>query len=570
MHMHNDCVTVRVAIRRFRGGTRRGWPVALKERTPSPRRRAYTAGLDTNPRRPVLAMIAPSSLPQRPAAHRPHPRWGPALAVFVLGLATIVWCFIGTWRSMERIWNGSDTYGHGYVVPLTALWLAWRMRDSLAAIRPAPGGMGAVVLALCAIAWLVGEIAGVNSISQAAVVAMIAGWALTVFGHEVTRRLLFPLAFLFFMVPLGEGLEPLLMDWTADVTVAWLRFVGLPVYREGLHFTLPTGRWSVVEACSGLRYVIAALLLSLLFAHLNYRSRRRRIAFVAAAVAIALVANWVRAWMIVLIGHLSDMRLGVGEDHVWYGWAFFGLVMMAVFLLGNRWRDIGDDRDRPVPYPASAPPAADARWSVREMSGALAVLLVLALVQPLPDLLARTTPRVDYAAGIADEMAAGRRERLSLEPAFRAALSEARGAVGAGGSVEFYSAYYADQRARAELIAFGNAVVRSDDRIWSVVRSGTIELRDADDLPFPAIEYRVRAGAKQALVWHWYTVAGHSTASPYRVKLATLKAIALRHGDHSSVNVVFAPLDGDEEAARHQMAPVAARLASAASRATSP
>ena len=41
--------------------------------------------------------------------------------------------------------------------------------------------------------------------------------------------------------------------------------------------------------------------------------------------------------MIVMIGHLSGNKLAVGVDHLIYGWVFFGIVMMAMFMIGARW-----------------------------------------------------------------------------------------------------------------------------------------------------------------------------------------------------------------------------------------
>src|SRR4029453_12636412 len=95
-------------------------------------------------------------------------------------------------------------------------------------------------------------------------------------GMEVARAITFPLAFLLFMVPFGEFLLPPLMEGTASVTIAALRLTGVPVYREGLQFVIPSGKWSVVEACSGVRYLIASMVVGVLFASLNSRSLRRR------------------------------------------------------------------------------------------------------------------------------------------------------------------------------------------------------------------------------------------------------------------------------------------------------
>src|SRR2546423_1258251 len=81
----------------------------------------------------------------------------------------------------------------------------------------------------------------------------------------------------------------------------------------------PTGSWWIVEACSGLRYLIASAMVGMLYAYLAYRSLSRRIAFVAASLAVPILANWLRAYMIVMIGYLSGNRLAVGIDHIIYG-----------------------------------------------------------------------------------------------------------------------------------------------------------------------------------------------------------------------------------------------------------
>ena len=110
-------------------------------------------------------------------------------------------------------------------------------------------------------------------------------------------RFAFPLLFLFFCVPFGEFIMPRLMQWTADITV--MGCAPCPVFRcirKGLQFVIPSGHWSVVEACSGIRYLIASVCVGVLFAYLNYNSWKRRVLFVIAAAAmVPLVANWLRA-----------------------------------------------------------------------------------------------------------------------------------------------------------------------------------------------------------------------------------------------------------------------------------
>lgn len=94
---------------------------------------------------------------------------------------------------------------------------------------------------------------------------------------------------------------PFFMEWTAKITVICLRMSGIPVYQEGLQFVIPSGNWSVVEACSGIRYLIASVTVGTLFAYLNYRSLKRRLLFVVVSFLVPIIANWARAYIIVML-----------------------------------------------------------------------------------------------------------------------------------------------------------------------------------------------------------------------------------------------------------------------------
>ena len=151
---------------------------------------------------------------------------------------------------------------------------------------------------------------------------------IAILGREVAKAIMFPLGFLLLGVPMGEALIPPLMEWTADFTVAALQLSGIPVFREGLLFRDPSGNWSIVEGCSGVRYLIASFTVGVLFAYLSYRRAWKRLLFAAMSIIVPIIANGLRAYLIVMIAHLSNNQLAHGVDHFIYGWVFFGLVML--------------------------------------------------------------------------------------------------------------------------------------------------------------------------------------------------------------------------------------------------
>jgi exosortase len=127
-------------------------------------------------------------------------------------------------------------------------------------------------------------------------------------GPDVVRALRFPLAFLVFLVPFGRSLIAPLQDYTAWFAVHALTLSRVPVILEHRTLSLPSGAWTVAEACSGIRYLISSVVLGLLYASVVYRSPKRRAIFVAASIAVPIAANGARAYGSILLAHLTDNR----------------------------------------------------------------------------------------------------------------------------------------------------------------------------------------------------------------------------------------------------------------------
>lgn len=299
----------------------------------------------------MLALQIPSDV-SRPAWRLPLLGLAVMLAVLLLALHQ-------TGLDMVTIWSRSATFTHAFVVPPIVAWLIWRARGRVQVLTPVPAPLALVPMALAALLWLLGELTTTAAASQLAFTALLVLCVPLLLGWAVTRVLLFPLLFLFFAVPIGEFMTPLLMHWTAEVLVGSLRLTGIPVYQEGQQLVIPSGRWAVVEACSGIRYLMATCMVGSLFAYLNYQSTKRRVIFMLVSLVMPVVANWIRAYIIVMLGHLSNNEIATGVDHLVYGWVFFGVVIMALFFVGARWAEDQPD-DPPAGAAASGQPTARA------------------------------------------------------------------------------------------------------------------------------------------------------------------------------------------------------------------
>lgn len=407
-----------------------------------------------------------------PAATSP---WRGASAILVLALAAVLLLYRESFEAMVAIWSRSDTFAHAFLVPPISLWLVWRRRDMLRPLVPRAAPWFLLPVALTAFAWLIGDLAGVNTLTQLAATTLIVLTVPAVLGTGVARAIAFPLTFLFFMVPLGEFAIPFFMQWTADVTVFTLKALGVPVYREGLSFVIPSGSWSVVEACSGVRYLIASFMVGTLFAYLQYRSTRRRLLFALVSMVVPVAANWVRAVLIVMLGHLSDNRLATGADHLIYGWVFFGLVVGLMFFLGARWSE-------PLVAQSALRQAAPA--AAREWSPTWNVLVVAALVGTLalpPAVAGHAHGDLPRLPELKLPDLSGVQANDGLQPLhtphFEGARAQAsRNYTSGGETITVHVAYYRQQTYGRKLASSENAIVRSEDRRWRLVAQGTQEL----------------------------------------------------------------------------------------------
>jgi EpsI family protein len=106
-----------------------------------------------------------------------------------------------------------------------------------------------------------------------------------------------------------------------------------------LYIEIPQGQFLVAEACSGISFFIASIVIGSLYAYLNIQSVKRRIVFVSISILFPVIANAIRVFGTIMIGYLTDMEHAVGADHLIYGWIFFSLVIVCLLGLGELMRE---------------------------------------------------------------------------------------------------------------------------------------------------------------------------------------------------------------------------------------
>jgi len=322
--------------------------------------------------------------------------------------------------------------------------------------------------------------------------------------------------FLFLMVPFGEDFVPFLMDYTATFTVAMLRLTGISVYREGLHFFLTSGQWSVVEACSGIRYLIASFTLGLIYAYINYMKYWKRTIFIILSVLVPILANGLRAYMIVMIGHLSNMRLATGVDHIIYGWLFFGLVMLILFYVGSFWQD------QPINDSMAIQQCSNSSASSANLVYIAFIALFGMGIWPVAaqELRARQSVPAVIPANFLhnDDGLAQTNPDWDWQPKFNGVSAESlRFFRDDEQLVGIYLANFGDESGGGELINSQNTLIYPGDKRWRIVASTHNELAFSDK-SFSVEKAILSNGRVELLVFRWYRIGESNTVNSYYAK----------------------------------------------------
>ncbi len=444
-------------------------------------------------------------------------QWQKPLLALLLVSGCSILAFYPTWASMVSIWERSETFAHGYLVVPASLWLIWLRRDDYPNLCPSFSFLALLFVLASGFAWLAADLVSVLVVRQWAAVGILVACIWAVLGNTVAQRMLFPLLFLFLMVPFGEEFIPWLMEYTATFVVAMLRLTGLSVYREGTFFTLSSGQWSVVEGCSGLRYLIASFTLGAVYAYLNYNSYKKRAVFIIAAFLTPIVANGFRAYMIVMIGHLSDMKLATGVDHILYGWVFFGLVMLLLFYVGSFWQD--------PPTTGKLPPAEYTLAGANDRHLLAGVCITLFCIWIWPIAAANLHAKQAVTAEIPTAFT---KDSLGMaidppdwgwEPQFKGVKAEHKFYFDDGESpVGMYFANFGDESDGGELVNSQNYLVRQKHPVWRIIRNDKATVTWLENDSVMVDESVLNSEQRDLLVLRWYRLADTNTSSAYYAK----------------------------------------------------
>jgi exosortase len=266
--------------------------------------------------------------------------------VLFLALVLVTIIGYGHWVvTLLRLAFSSERYTHVLLVLPVSIALAL-LEARAKAVKPNFAPLPGLALILVAfVLWLAGHTQAAATPEAGltfGIISLVVCWlglVVLFYGVDAFRQLLFPLLFLFLLIPIPQVVVDkcvfFLQAASTEATDGLFRLVGVPVLKNGFILSLPGLDIEIAKQCSGIRSALMLLLSGLLLSHLYLRSLWTKALLVLSVVPFAIAKNAFRIFTLSMLGmHVSPDFL-YGNLHRNGGIVFFILALagMAILLL---------------------------------------------------------------------------------------------------------------------------------------------------------------------------------------------------------------------------------------------
>jgi exosortase A len=260
-----------------------------------------------------------------------------ALLPFIGVLFTISLIILLNLPIMATLWRYSfddGTYSHAYLIPFVVIYLYFTLyKSNKLQLREKLSWFALVLLAFSGYILFVTSTAQISLAYWSAILMLLCGAINFLFKPSV--KLFFPALYFIFLIPLWGLLTTPLQSLSVAAVNTLMSFTGIPVFVEQQFVHIPSGIFEIADGCSGLRYLLTSLAISSLFIFLYLRSTKNIIIFASVALFGALLTNWIRIAILIIIGHQTEMTSDLMTDHNMFGWYIYVPFMFLLFKLGG-------------------------------------------------------------------------------------------------------------------------------------------------------------------------------------------------------------------------------------------
>jgi len=491
-------------------------------------------------------------------------RWGQLgfLALLLIGI------YYSTYRWLiGQDWSRED-YSYSFLVPFIALYLIWDRRKWLQAAGSTPSWLGFLPFAAGIVLFWLGELGGEFFSLYVSSWLMAVGFFWMLQGWARVRAIWFALFMLLAMFPLPhflyDKIAVQLKLISSRLGVAIIQMYGMPAFREGNIIDLGFTRLQVVDACSGLRYLIPLIILSLLLAYFYRTVWWKRVLVVASSIPLSIITNGLRIALTGILYSMWGAKVAEGFFHGFSGWFIFmfslAILLLEIALLRLLPPDRAAKKAGQGPGPSEPPSPPDSDHPTRKGLAAIfspvqfpvaVVLMALTLILsqgvefrekiPISQPLNLMPLRIGDWTGVSQAMEPEIIDTLDLSDYIIIDYRNPEGQL-----VNFYTAYYESQRKGESIHSPATCLPGSG---WSFKDAGlqTLSSPNAGFKPIRVNRAFMERSGSRELVYYWFQMRGRVLTSTYQLKIFVFWNALLHQRTDGALVRLITPVYGNEK-----------------------
>ena len=483
--------------------------------------------------------------------------------IYIISIILIL--IINYYSIIQRLINyliSNDDYSYGLLIPLVSAYIIYLKWPQLQKMEMRPSWWGMLVLVGGLSLAIIGELAADLYIPRLSFVVSLGGMLILLGGWSLLRLLLFPLLLLILMVPLPElvtnKLTLPLQLISSQLATLFLQLLGIPVHRQGNIIDLGVRQMQVVDACSGLRYILALLALGVIFCYFYQRRPWKIIVLLLILIPATIVANALRVagmglWPVLLEGFW----------HLFSGWLIFLFCFLVLAVVNYLLNWLSPQEIKEVPVAPAATPAETPEGTAPAglwLKAAAAVALLILFI-PLSQR-AGSAPPFPLKQGLENfplTIGPWQGRHVYIDPEMVAATKSsahlnAEYANPGVGTVGLWMAYYETQKKAGAFVHSPKGCFLASG--WQIQDTQVIEIAPQKPVNWMIANY----GDEQLLVYYWFLQRGRWLASETQNKLYMAYDGMLRRRTDGALIRLITPIRGNLPAAQDRLTAFAQQL----------
>jgi exosortase D (VPLPA-CTERM-specific) len=470
-------------------------------------------------------------------------------------LIVIVFIFKNTLITMIYYLYNNDDYSYGLLLPLVSGYIIYKKWPYIQETSIQPSWWGAVILIGGLTINIIGELAADLYLPRVSFIISLFGILTLLGGWQLLRRFIFPLFLIFLMIPLPQLITlkltlPMQLI-SSQLAAGILQVMGIPTFRQGNIIDLGVRQMQIVDACSGLRYILALLALGVIFCYFHQRNPWKIIILLIVLIPATIFANALRVAAMGVFPILLE-----GFWHAFSGWLIFifcfGILAAVNYFLNRlsspeKIKTSNADLDPP---PNVAKPKDKTNYWVYVVAGAVIILISIPITQR-----ASYAPNYPLKEGFEDfpmTIDSWKGRHVHLDPDMVAA-TRSHAHLNAEYTnpdkswVSLWIAYYETQKKAGGFVHSPKGCFTASG--WEIEKSKIIDIAEGKPVNWMVVN---RTGEK-LLVYYWFSQRGRWLADETKNKFYMAYDGFFRRRTDGALIRLITPIGGNIETAQQRL-----------------